>query len=159
MSTTGTVQAEPGRHLSSRARLTATRGAVLALALASIDTSIVSTAMPKIAADLHGLNLYSLVGSGYAVAAACVVPIAGKLGDLFGRKPFLIFGIVGLVVMSLLCGLAQNMGELVAARVLDGAFAGTLMANIFTLAADIYTAETRTKVQGIFFSVSGLSMV
>jgi EmrB/QacA subfamily drug resistance transporter len=129
------------------------------LALASIDTSIVSTAMPKIAADLHGLSLYSLVGSGYAVAAACVVPIAGKLGDLFGRKPFLIFGIIGLVVMSLLCGLAQNMGELVAARVLDGAFAGALMANIFTLAADIYTAETRTKVQGIFFSVSGLSMV
>lgn len=163
MSTTGTghgnVQADPGPQLSSRARLTATVGALLALALASIDISIVSTAMPKIAADLHGLGLYSLVGSGYAVAAAVVVPIAGKLGDLFGRKPFLLFGIIGLVVMSLLCGMAQNMGELVAARVFAGAFAGTLMANVFTLAADIFTAEARTKVQGIFFSVAGLSMV
>lgn len=162
-STTGTgqgaVNADAPPPLSSRARLTATIGAVLALALASIDISIVSTAMPRIAADLHGLSLYSLVGSGYAVASAVVVPIVGKLGDIFGRKPFLLIGILGLVILSLLCGLAQNMGELVAARVVAGVFAGILMANVFTLAADIFTAEQRTKVQGIFFSVSGLSMV
>jgi EmrB/QacA subfamily drug resistance transporter len=155
----GTAKADTTRQLSSRAQLTATIGALLALALASIDISIVSTAMPRIAADLHGLGLYSLVGAGYAVAAAVVVPIAGKLGDLFGRKPFLLTGIFGLVVLSLLCGLAQNMGELVAARVIAGVFAGILMANVFTLAADIFTAEKRTQVQGIFFSVAGLSMV
>ena len=159
MSNTTNVRADTGRELSARARLTATVGAVLALALASIDTSIVSTAMPKIAADLHGLSLYSLVGSGYAVAAAVVVPIAGKLGDIFGRKPFLLFGITGMVALSLLCGMAQNMGELVAARVAAGACAGILMANVFTLVADIFTQETRTKVQGLFFSVAGLSMV
>lgn len=155
----GAVNADALPSLSARARRTAAIGAVLALALASVDISIVSTAMPRIAADLHGLSLYSLVGSGYAVASAVVVPIVGKLGDIFGRKPFLLIGILGLVILSLLCGLAQNMGELVAARVVAGMFAGILMANVFTLAADIYTAEQRTKVQGIFFSVSGLSMV
>jgi len=163
MSTTstgkGSVSAAAAPALTPRARLMATIGAVLALALASIDISIVSTAMPRIAASLHGLGLYSLVGAGYAVASAVVVPVAGKLGDIFGRKPFLLTGILGLVVMSLLCGLAQNMGELVAARIVAGAFAGILMANVFTLAADIFTAEQRTKVQGIFFSVAGLSMV
>lgn len=163
MSTTrtgqGSIGADVAPQLSARARLTATIGAALALALASIDISIVSTAMPRVAADLHGLGLYSLVGSGYAVASAVVVPIAGKLGDIFGRKPFLLTGILGLVILSLLCGLAQNMGELVAARVGAGVFAGILMANVFTLVADVFTAEQRTKVQGIFFSVAGLSMV
>lgn len=142
-----------------RNRVIATVGVLLALALTSIDLSVVGAAMPKIADDLGGLRLYSWVGVGYAVAAAVVLPIAGKLGDLFGRKPFLLAGLLGFLVSSFLCGAAQTMTQLVVYRCLQGLFAGILMANIYTVVADIYTPERRAQTQGVFFSVAGLSMV
>ncbi|MGW2157697.1 MFS transporter [Nonomuraea sp. NPDC001699] len=144
---------------STRGQLFATIGALLALALASIDVSVVGAAMPRIAADLHGLSMYAWVGVSYAVAAAVVVPIAGKLGDMFGRKPVLLVGLTGFLVASWLCGAAQTMPQLVGARGLAGLFGGVLMANVFTLLADVYTPERRTQMQGVFFGFSGLSMV
>jgi EmrB/QacA subfamily drug resistance transporter len=147
------------REVSSRVQLFATVGALLALALASIDVSVVGAAMPRIASDLHGLELYAWVGVSYAVAAAVVVPIAGKLGDMFGRKPVLLVGLAGFTVASWLCGAAQTMPQLVGFRGLAGFFGGVLMANVFTLLADIYTPEKRTQMQGVFFGVAGLSMV
>ncbi|RCG27063.1 MFS transporter [Sphaerisporangium album] len=150
----------PGpQEVSSRVQLIATIGAILALALASIDVSVVGAAMPRIADDLQGLGLYAWVGVSYAVAAAVVVPIAGKLGDMFGRKPVLLVGLGGFVIASWLCGIAQTMPQLVGFRGLAGLFGGILMANIFTLLADIYTPERRTQMQGLFFGVAGLSMV
>ncbi len=145
--------------IPSRQRMIATVGALLALALASIDVSVVATALPKIAEDLDGLALYAWVGVSYAVAAAVVVPIAGKLGDMFGRKPFLLVGLTGFILMSFLCGMAQNMAQLVISRGVQGLFGGILMASIFTLVADIYPAEKRPQIMGVFMSVAGLSMV
>ncbi|MBA2895415.1 MFS transporter [Nonomuraea soli] len=157
MSNPGTSTGPPA--VSPRAQLFATIGALLALALASIDVSVVGAAMPRIADDLNGLGLYAWVGVSYAVAAAVVVPIAGKLGDMFGRKPVLLVGLAGFLVASWLCGAAQTMPQLVGFRGLAGLFGGVLMANIFTLLADIYTPERRTQMQGVFFGVAGLSMV
>lgn len=145
--------------VTGRNRMIASIGALLALALASLDVSVVSAAMPRIAEDLGGLRLYAWVGISYAVASAVIVPIAGKLGDMFGRKPFLLVGIVGFLVFSFLCGASQDMLQLVIFRGAQGLFAGCLMANIFTLVADVFPAEKRTQMQGIFFSVAGLSMV
>ncbi|MFC4534159.1 MFS transporter [Sphaerisporangium dianthi] len=147
------------QEVSSRVQLIATIGAILALALASIDVSVVGAAMPRIADELNGLGLYAWVGVSYAVAAAVVVPIAGKFGDMFGRKPVLLVGLAGFMVASWLCGAAQTMPQLVGFRGLAGLFGGILMANIFTLLADIYTPERRTQMQGVFFGVAGLSMV
>ncbi|SNY24305.1 MDR family MFS transporter [Paractinoplanes atraurantiacus] len=146
-------------ELPARLRLIATIGVVLSLALTSIDVSVVSTAMPKIVDDLGGLSLYAWVGVSYGVASAVIVPIAGKLGDMFGRKPFLLVGLVGFMITSWLCGAASSMTELVILRGAQGLFAGIQMASIFTVVADIFTAERRTQMQGILFSVAGLSMV
>ena len=80
-------------------------GTMLALLLAALDQTIVGTAMPRIVADLNGLSYYAWVITAYLVASTVMVPVAGKLGDLFGRKPFLLTGMVGFVVASALCGL------------------------------------------------------
>src|SRR5207253_6817815 len=79
-------------------------GTMMALLLAALDQTIVGTAMPRIVADLNGLNYYSWVITAYLVSSTIMVPIAGKLGDLFGRKPFLLAGMIGFVAASALCG-------------------------------------------------------
>jgi EmrB/QacA subfamily drug resistance transporter len=161
----GAAQAGSGRpgpagaELPRRKRLMATAAVILALALTSIDVSVVSTAMPQIVGDLKGLGQYSWVGVSYGVGAAVVVPIAGKLGDMFGRKPFLLAGLIGFLAASWLCGASQNMTELIVFRGLQGLFGGLLMANIFTVVADIYPPASRAQIMGVLFSVAGLSMV
>src|SRR6059058_3637354 len=97
-------------------------GTMLALLLAALDQTIVGTAMPRIMADLNGLSYYAWVITAYLVASTVMVPVAGKLGDLFGRKPFLLTGMVGFVVASALCGLSQNMTELIIFRTIQGIF-------------------------------------
>jgi EmrB/QacA subfamily drug resistance transporter len=134
-------------------------GALLALALASIDVSVVSAAMPRIADDLQGLGLYAWPGVSYAVAAAVIVPVAGKLGDMFGRKLIMMVGLIGFTVASFLCGAAQDMPQLVAFRGLQGLFGGILLANVFTMLADVYTAERRAQMMGVFVGAVGLSQV
>lgn len=158
MSATGTAAAGPDT-VTPRRRLIGTIGIIFALALASIDVSVVSTAMPRIANELSGLHLYAWVGISYAVVSAVLIPIAGKLGDMFGRKPFLLAGLVGFMIASFLCGAAGTMMQLVIYRGLHGLFAGVLMASIYTVVADLFPAERRMQMQGVLFSVAGLSMV
>src|SRR5207247_8150384 len=88
-----------------------------------------------------------------------VVPIAGKLGDMFGRKPFLLAGMIGFVTASALCGLSQNMVELVVFRGTQGLFGGMLFASVFAVLADIFPIEQRARMQGVFGGVFGLSSV
>src|SRR5438045_7398954 len=95
-------------------------GTMLALLLAALDQTIVGTAMPRIVADLNGLSYYAWVITAYLVASTVMVPVAGKLGDLFGRKPFLLTGMVGFVLASALSGLSQNMTELLIFRTSPG---------------------------------------
>src|SRR3981081_169046 len=96
-------------QLSRRQKILATAGVALALLLASLDQTIVGNAMPRIVAELQGLNYIAWVTAAYLRTPASGVPIAGKLGDMFGRKPFLLVGMAGFVGASALCGLAQNM--------------------------------------------------
>jgi len=149
----------PLAELTTRIKVLATIGVMLALLLAALDQTIVGTALPRIVAELNGLDRYSWLITGYLVASTVIVPIAGKLGDLFGRKPFLIAGMVGFVAASALCGVAQDMNQLIIFRIVQGLFGGMLFASAFTVLGDIYTPAERARIQGLFGAVFGLSSI
>jgi EmrB/QacA subfamily drug resistance transporter len=149
----------PQAELTTRIKVLATIGVMLALLLAALDQTIVGTALPRIVAELNGLDRYSWLITGYLVASTVVVPIAGKLGDLFGRKPFLIAGMIGFVAASALCGVAQDMTQLIVFRIIQGLFGGMLFASAFTVLGDIYSPAERARIQGLFGAVFGLSSI
>src|SRR5438445_364615 len=146
-------------ELTRNARILATVGVGLALFLAALDQTIVGTALPRIVADLNGLDYYAWVATAYLGASTTLTPIAGKLGDLFGRKPFLLGGMIGFVLASALCGQAQNMAELVAFRGIQGIFGGVLFASVFATIGDLYPPAQRAKLQGVFGGIFGLASV
>ncbi|MGC4806672.1 MFS transporter [Micromonospora sp. DT233] len=154
---TDTMPAAAGL-LPTHRRILGTASALLALALASLDQAI-GVILPRVAAELNGLSLYAWVGTAYLMSCAIAVPIAGKLGDLVGRKPFLIVGIVGFMGSSGLCGAAPGMGWLIAARALQGVFAGMLIATVYTVLGDLYRPSERARIQGVASSVFGVSSV
>jgi EmrB/QacA subfamily drug resistance transporter len=145
---------------SSRAQVAlATVGVALALLLAALDQTIVGVAMPRIVSELHGLSYYAWVTTAYLITSTALVPVAGKLGDMFGRKPFLIAGMLGFIAASALCGLSQNMFELVLFRGLQGVFGGVLFASTFAVLADVFPPAQRARMSGLFGAVFGLSSV
>ena len=134
-------------------------GTMLALLLAALDQTIVGTAMPRIVTELNGLSYYSWVITAYLVASTIMVPIAGKLGDLFGRKPFLLVGMIGFVVASALCGQSHGMLELVVFRTIQGIFGGMLFATVFAVIGDLFPPSQRARLAGLFGAVFGLSSI
>jgi EmrB/QacA subfamily drug resistance transporter len=155
--------ADSGGHLTEGLTRWGTIGVVagtmLALLLAALDQTIVGTAMPRIVAELNGLNYYSWVITAYLVASTIMVPIAGKLGDLFGRKPFLLAGMIGFVVASALCGQSHGMLELVTFRTIQGLFGGMLFATVFAVIGDLFPPTQRARLAGLFGAVFGLSSI
>ncbi len=147
------------KDLSRRVKILSTAGVMLALLLASLDQTVVGTALPRIVAELNGLDRYSWLVTGYLVSSTVTTPISGKLGDLFGRKPFLIAGMVGFVLASALCGLAPTMTALIGFRILQGLFAGILFSSAFTVIADIFPPAQRARLQGVFGGVFGISSI
>jgi EmrB/QacA subfamily drug resistance transporter len=146
-------------ELTRNGKIFATVGVGLALFLAALDQTIVGTALPRIVSELHGLEFYAWVATGYMVTSTTLTPIAGKLGDLFGRKPFLLAGMIGFVLASALCGQAQDMTELVAFRAIQGIFGGVLFASVFATLADLFPPHVRARMQGIFGGIFGLASV
>ena len=145
--------------LSRQRMILATAGTMLALLLAALDQTIVGTAIPRIVAELNGLDRLAWVTTAYLVTSTTMTPIAGKLGDLFGRKPFLLVGMIGFVVASAFCGLAQDMTQLIVARGIQGIFGGVLFATVFSVIGDLYSPSARGRVQGLFGGVFGLASV
>jgi EmrB/QacA subfamily drug resistance transporter len=145
--------------LSRRRVILATAGTMLALLLAALDQTIVGTAIPRIVADLNGLDRLAWVTTAYLVTSTTMTPIAGKLGDLFGRKPFLLAGMIGFVAASALCGLSQDMTQLIVFRGIQGIFGGVLFATVFTIIGDLFPPESRGRVQGLFGGVFGLAAI
>jgi EmrB/QacA subfamily drug resistance transporter len=137
----------------------ATAGVALALLLAALDQTVVGVAMPRIVRELHGLAYYAWVTTAYLVTSTALVPVAGKLGDMFGRKPFLLAGMFGFVGASALCGMSQDMVQLVLFRGLQGVFGGVLFASTFAVLADIFPPTARARMSGVFGAVFGLSSV
>lgn len=134
-------------------------GLMLSLLLAALDQTVVGTAMPRIVADLQGFNQYAWVTTAYLLTSTAVVPIVGKLSDLYGRKQFLVGGAVFFVLTSMLCGLATDMVQLSLFRGLQGIGAGILMSSVFTVISVIFPPAERGKIQGIFGAVFGLASI
>lgn len=132
---------------------------MLAMLLAALDQTIVSTALPKIASDLHGLNKLSWVATSYLITSAIATPIFGKLGDLYGRKKLFQMTIVIFLLGSALCGLSRNISQLVFFRGLQGIGGGGLMSLILAIVGDIIPPRQRGRYQGYFGATFGISSV
>ncbi len=141
-------------------RFLAMLGLILMIFLVSLDQTVVGTAMPRVIADLRGFELYAWVTTIYLLAQTAIIPIAGKLGDMYGRKPVAIAGVVIFLIGSWMCGFAPNMWWLIGARGIQGIGAGAIFSTVFTLIADIIpNPAERAKYQGIFFAVFSISSV
>jgi len=132
---------------------------VLVLLLASLDQTIVSTALPTIVGDLGGIQHLSWVVTAYLLAATVTAPVYGKLGDLYGRKVVLQTAIVVFLAGSALCGTSQDMTQLIAFRALQGLGAGGLMVTTIAVVGDIIPPRDRGRYQGFFGAVFGVSTV
>jgi len=132
---------------------------MLVILLASLDQTIVSTALPTIVGELGGLQHLSWVVTAYLLASTVTGPIYGKLGDLYGRKVVLQTAIVIFLIGSALCGIAQGMTELIAFRALQGLGAGGLIVTTIAVVGDVVPPRDRGKYQGLFGAVFGVSTI
>ena len=158
-STTANPAVHHDSELPPRGVLASMAGVVAAMLRAALDGTIVGTAMPRVIADLQGFEHYAAVTTVYMLASTVVVPIVGKLSDIYGRKPFLLAGVAIFVIGSALCGAATSMTWLVAARGFQGIGAGFAQAMAFTTIADLYPPSKRGRISGVMGSVFGLSSI
>ncbi len=134
-------------------------GTLLGLFTSAMNQTVVATSLPRIVADLGGFGLFSWVGTSFLLASTTAVPIVGKLTDIYGRKPFLMAGIVTLLLGSALAGLSQNIEQLIAFRVIQGLGAGAILAIAFTVVADVFPPAERGKWQGLMAAVFAAASV
>ncbi|WP_339203435.1 MDR family MFS transporter [Paenibacillus sp. FSL K6-3182] len=132
-------------------------GLLLGILVASIDNTIVSTAMATIVSDLGGLDKYVWVTSAYLVTEMAGMPIFGKLSDMYGRKRFFVLGISLFLIGSVLCGTAESITQLTIYRAIQGIGGGAMMPIAFAIVFDIFPAEKRGKMGGLFGAVFGTS--
>jgi len=147
------------RSLPRRQIIITLAGVLLSMFLSSLDQTIVGTAMPRIIADLGGFAHYTWLATAYMVASTIVLPITGKLTDMYGRKHFYTAGIVIFVLGSLLCGLSQTMTQLIIFRGFQGIGGGIIMAGSFTVIGDLFPPAERGKYVGLVTAVFGVSSV
>ena len=148
---------QPAVELSPRAKLQILGAILLALFLFALDQTVVGTALPQIVTDLHGNNLYTWVVTIYLLTATISGPIYGKLSDLFGRRPIIIFSVGLFLVSSVLAGLSQEMWQLILFRGLQGLGGGAVFPVALAVVADLYSPAERGKYLGFFGAVFGLS--
>src|SRR3984893_7743792 len=134
-------------------------GLMMGLLLAALDQTVVGTAMPRIVAELHGFEHYAWVTTAYLLTSTAVVPISGKLSDLYGRKMFLIGSSAMFVLTSALCGLSQDMTQLIVFRGLQGLAGGVLTSTVFTVISQIFPPAERGRIQGVFSGIFGLASI
>ncbi|MBK8256183.1 MAG: MFS transporter [Polyangiaceae bacterium] len=130
-------------------------GLILALAMAALEATVVSTAMPTVIGDLGGLEYYAWVANAYLVASSVSVPLYGKLADMYGRKPILLLGIFLFLSGSIASGAATSMPQLIAFRTIQGLGAGSMQPIAITVVGDIFDLAQRSKIQGLFGAAWG----
>ena len=152
---------QPVEHivLPRRQLVLALSAVMAAMFLASMDQTVVATATPRIVADLGGFDRYSWVTTAYLVASVTVMPIVGRLTDMYGRKWFYIPGIAVFLLGSALAGLSQSMDQLIIFRVVQGLGAGVMMANGFIAIGDLFPPHQRAKYLGLITATFGLAMI
>lgn len=145
--------------LSGRALATVFAALMLGMFLAALDQTIVSTALPTIVGDLGGLDHLAWVVTSYLLASTASTPLYGKLGDMYGRKPLFLAAILIFLTGSMLAGLSQSMGQLVAFRAIQGAGAGGLMVGAQAIIADIVAPRDRGRYMGLIGAVFAIASV
>jgi EmrB/QacA subfamily drug resistance transporter len=146
-------------ELETRAVMLTMAGVLIAIFMGALDSTIVATAMPAIARSFGGLGTYSGVITAYLIASTVALPIGGRLSDVYGRKRFLIFGMLWFTAASLLCGLAGSMTQLIAFRALKGLGAGTMQAAANTTIADLFPPARRGRAIGLLTTISVMASV
>lgn len=129
--------------MGGRPAFMAMLGICFMVMLTALDQTVVGTALPRIVADLQGFKYYSWIGSGYLLTSAICLPLTGKLGDMYGRKPFVLGAVAAFTLASLLCGAAQNMPQLVIARALQGIGGGMVIGTAFASITDLFPDTAR----------------
>ena len=145
--------------LPPRTKLAIMGAVLLTMFLASLDQTVVGTALPRIVTDLNGASLYAWVVSSYLLSSTVTVPIYGKFSDVFGRKVMLIIGVCLFLIGSWLSGASQNMNELVAFRAVQGLGAGALFPIVIAIIGDLYSPRERGRFQGLFGAVFAISFI
>lgn len=154
-----TDPATPNLTITPRQRQLILLGALLGMLVAAINQTTVTTVLPTIARDLHGLDLYTWVFTISMLASAVAVPVFGKLSDLYGRRNLFIVGMVTFMVGVAGCGLAQSMHQLIFARGVQGIGMGAIMPLTMAIIADIVPASDRGRWQGLMGAVFGFATV
>jgi EmrB/QacA subfamily drug resistance transporter len=134
-------------------------GVMAALAVAALDSTVVSTAMPTIIGDLGGLSEYGWVFSAYLLASTVTVPLYARLADMYGRKPVFMIGLALFIGGSMLSGFAGSMTLLILFRTIQGLGAGAVQPIAFTIVGDVFESEQRARIQGLFSGVWGAAAV
>jgi EmrB/QacA subfamily drug resistance transporter len=144
---------------SHRQILTIVAGLMVAMFLAALDQTVVSTAIRTIADDLQGYDLQVWATTAFLITSTIATPLYGKLSDIYGRRPFYLFAITAFVIGSVLCGMADSMYQLAAFRAVQGIGAGGLMSLALAIIGDIVPPRERSRYQGYFMAVFGMSSV
>ena len=132
---------------------------MVSLFIGALDQTVVSTAAPHILADLKGFDLLSWVFTSYMLTSTIVIPLVGKLGDLYGRKLFLIFGVVIFMASSAACGAAPTMESFIAFRFVQGLGGGMIFASVFATLGDMFAPADRGKYIGFFTGTFSLASI
>ena len=159
MSTHISERIDYAETLPHRQKLIILAGVLLGLLLSALDQTIVSTAMPAIIADLKGIEYVAWTTTAYLLASTTMIPIYGKLSDLYGRRIVLLSGITVFVLASMLCGTAQDIFQLIGYRVLQGLGAAALTSTAFAIPADLFSPAERPRYMGLIGAVFGLASI
>lgn len=143
--------------MDDRRRRLVVLGVMLSIFLAAMESTVVSTAMPRVVASLGGLEIYSWVFSGFLLTSTVTMPLWGRLSDLLGRRRVFLSGLTIFLAGSALSGLAQDMTQLIGFRMVQGLGAGSLMTIGMTIIGELFTLERRAKMQGYISGVWGVA--
>ena len=143
----------------TRSQWFVTIGILLGIFMASMEGTVVATAMPTIVGKIGGLGSFSWVFTGYMLASTITLPIYGKLSDIYGRRQLYTIAMIFFLIASVFCGLASSMPQLIAFRVIQGLGAGGVLPLAFIIVGAVYTLELRARLQGLFAGVWGISSI
>ncbi|GAA0371683.1 MDR family MFS transporter [Bacillus horti] len=146
-------------HLDQKKKISIMLAIMAAMLFAALNQTIVGTALPKIVGELGGFEYYSWVFTSFMLASSVTAILVGKLSDTYGRKPFILIGIGIFIVGSFLCGLSENIIELIIYRGVQGFGGGMIMSTAFTAVGDLFSPRERGRWQGIMSGVFGLASV
>ena len=156
---TNAMTDEPPVHIDHRARMEILGAILLTVFLSALDQTVVGTALPRIVTDLSGNELYVWVVTIYLLTATVTGPIYGKLSDQFGRRPMMMIGVSLFLFGSLLCGLSQEMWQLIVFRGIQGMGAGAIFPIALAVIGDLFSPRERGKYQGLFGAVFALASI